>query len=241
MIRNAVAITMGALMLSACGGAELQPPAVAPSSSVVNSIERPLSAKVGGPSARLISMKTSDGILTITLRATSDEDAAVAMWDGLVLARSYVPDSSSPVTTAKIVVVDQAGKVLDGNDASVASTTAPLVAQPFDETAAAAAAAAAGVTVRTIETYPESGGAVALTVSGQDAGELAANSSRVLSALVGKYANKIPTLVRFVDDTGAAVVTVGWIPLGGDVVGTGVGWEAPGVDSSAIFGVVTTG
>ncbi len=97
------------------------------------------------------------------------------------------------------MIVDPAGKVLDESDASVASASESFDAPSFDVKASAAAAEAAGVTIRTVETLLESGGAVVLTVSGPDAQKLA-----------------------------------------GDVVGTGVGWQAPGVESSAIWGVTTT-
>jgi hypothetical protein len=49
-----------------------------------------------------------------------------------------------------------------------------------------------------------------------------------------------PYLVTVVDAHGRALLVLGWTPDLGGGLGEGVGWQAPGIRSSAIVGQVET-
>ena len=181
------------------------------------------------------------------LQASDPSEATVAAWEGNVVARHQVAGSgdAGALKRATVVVSDPSGKVLATvdeplrPDLAIASATGRA---SVDGARLAEAAALLGVEVTSIQVWPEHGGAVEMTFTADDPAELVEKSPQVAPRLLAGLAGTAATLVRYVDRDGAPLVVVGLIPGGiGDGASWGIGWQAPGINASAIRGAEILG
>lgn len=102
-------------------------------------------------------------------------------------------------------------------------------------------AAAAGVTLVRTHYLPLLGGTAELVVQPRDPVRFAEEAGAHLATVVGPLGHdNRPYLVTVVDAQGRALLVLGWTPDLGGGLGEGVGWQAPGIRSSAIVGQVET-
>lgn len=102
-------------------------------------------------------------------------------------------------------------------------------------------AAAADVTLVRTRYLPLLGGTAELVVQPGDPVRFAQEAGAHLGTVVGPLGHdNRPYLVTVVDTRGRALLVLGWTPDLGGGLGEGVGWQAPGIRSSAIVGQVQT-
>ena len=102
-------------------------------------------------------------------------------------------------------------------------------------------AAAAGVALVRTHYLPLLGGTAELVVQPREPVRFAEEAGAHLATVVGPlgHGNR-PYLVTVVDAQGSPLLVLGWTPHLGGGLGEGIGWQAPGIRSSAIIGQAQT-
>lgn len=102
-------------------------------------------------------------------------------------------------------------------------------------------AAAAGVTLVRTHYLPLLGGTAELVVQPAEPVRFAEEAGVHLATVLGPLGrDNRPYLATVVDEQGSPLLVLGWTPDLGGGLGEGVGWQAPGIRSSAIVGQVQT-
>jgi hypothetical protein len=100
---------------------------------------------------------------------------------------------------------------------------------------------AAGVALVSAHYLPLLGGTAEVVVRPSDPVAFAEGAASSLSTLLGPLdQDNRPYLVAVVDEQEAPLLVLGWTPGAGRSIGEGVGWQAPGIHSSAIVGQPVT-
>jgi hypothetical protein len=191
---------------------------------------------------RVKSIELDGSTVTVIGTATSPgAEATRTLWFETIAGAAFAQEAGA--TFLKRTVVDEEGNVLatetDPVDAEAVSVFAtPPVRSAEDITREVQSRASAlGANLTETNYLPLLGGTAELVVEPSDPTAFAEAAGSNVATLLGDLAdNHGPYLVTIVDSQGAPLLVLGYTPGVGGGFGQGVGWQAPGIDSDAIFG-----
>jgi hypothetical protein len=189
---------------------------------------------------RIAEATVAGSTISVTLNAPDAPSAALARWDGKVLAvavsQQLASDGQDAIDSA--TYSDTSGTDLNGATDAVSHAQPVIALSPNSCEEAARSGASAGVAVASARTVPLIGGACMFTVHVADVSSFDANASNLIGAIAGGIPDVADHAYVFdiVDAKGATQMVLGWIPGIGPGSGQGVAWLPSGARSSAVLG-----
>jgi hypothetical protein len=189
-------------------------------------------------SSRVTSIDLQGSSLTVTGTATgTGADAARTLWYESVAAAAIA--QQVPATSLTRQVVDPAGEVIESEHEALSSggsPTAPTTAADLTS-GLADRAVSVGASVGGVHYLPLLGGVAEVVIQPNDPTSFVKSAAENLGALIGPMGgNNRADLVTVVDASGTPLLVLGWTPGVGGTMGQGVGWQASGAESDAIYG-----
>jgi hypothetical protein len=196
-------------------------------------------ARIG--SSRVTAISATAGTAAVQGTASdSGADGARSLWYETLAGAAYAQRVGLSSITRR--VSDPSGGLLT-EETDVIGTGGPDAFAPLDRTAATlerdvrARAESVGARVRSSHFIQLYGGTAELVIQPNDpAGFVTAAGVNVAAVLGDLAADQEPYLVTLLDAAGRAVLVLGYTPSVGGGMGQGIGWQAPEVDSDAVWG-----
>jgi hypothetical protein len=200
-------------------------------------------ARIDSPRIREASVK--DGVASVTARASkSDGEGIRSFWYATLASAAIAQKANAHAVNVR--VYDESGNQA-ADETEPVGAGGPDAFAPIDRSSAninqavRARGAGLGVQLLSIHYMRVYGGIAELVAQVDDASSISGTGGQVVGALLGDLAsNARPYLVAVVGRQHQPLLVLGYTPSVGGGIGQGIGWQAPGLDSGAIFGAHTS-